>query len=208
MPPPRTLRSLDRTPLDTIGVSAKLRDKLALMGIETVLDLLQHYPRRYHDRTKRAEIAELAVGEEATVFAEVQRISSRRIRQRLAIVDAVVSDGTSSLNIVFFNQPWREKQLAEGTEAAFFGKLDQFRGKRQLTNPVVDVLAKLGENTGVIVPLYPQSGKAELLTWQLRPIVAAALDWAGELSEPLSDDIRTESKVPGRTESYRKIHQP
>jgi ATP-dependent DNA helicase RecG len=191
-------------------VSAKLRDKLALMGIETVLDLLQHYPRRYHDRTKRAEIAELAVGEEATVFAEVQRISSRRIRQRRTIVDAVVSDGTSSLNIVFFNQPWREKLLAEGTEAAFFGKLENFRGKRQLTNPVVDVLAKLGENTGVIVPLYPQSGKAELLTWQLRPIVAAALDWAGELSEPLPDDILAELKLEKkyRTWSYRKIHQP
>ncbi len=178
------------------------------MGIETVLDLLQHYPRRYHDRTKRAEIAELAEGEEATVFAEVQRISSRRSRQRRAIVDAVVHDGTSTLNIVFFNQPWREKQLAEGTEAAFFGKLDHYRGKRQLTNPVVDVLAKLGENTGVIVPVYPQSGKAELFTWQLRPLVAAALDSAGELSEPLSDDIRTELKVRDRTWSYRKIHQP
>ncbi len=189
-------------------MSAKLRDRLALMGIETVLDLLQHYPRRYHDRTKRAEIAELAEGEEATVFAEVQRISSRRGRQRRAIVDAVVYDGTSRLNIVFFNQPWREKQLAEGTQAAFFGKLDHYRGKRQLTNPVVDVLAKLGENTGVIVPVYPQSGKAELFTWQLRPLVAAALDLAGELSEPLSDDIRTELKVRDRTWSYRKIHQP
>jgi ATP-dependent DNA helicase RecG len=189
-------------------VNAKLRERLALMGIETVLDLLQHYPRRYHDRTKRAEIAELAEGEEATVFAEVQRISSRRSRQRRAIVDAVVHDGTSTLNIVFFNQPWREKQLAEGTEAAFFGKLDHYRGKRQLTNPVVDVLAKLGENTGVIVPVYPQSGKAELFTWQLRPLVAAALDWAGELSEPLADDVRSELKVPDRAWSYRKIHQP
>jgi ATP-dependent DNA helicase RecG len=189
-------------------VNAKLRERLALMGIETVLDLLQHYPRRYHDRTKRAEIAELAPGEEATVFAEVQRISSRRTRQRRSLVEAIVHDGTSTLNVVFFNQPWREKQLAEGTEAAFFGKLEHYRGKRQLTNPVVDVLAKLGENTGVIVPVYPQSGKAELFTWQLRPLVAAALDLAGELSEPLSDGIRTELKVRDRTWSYRKIHQP
>ncbi len=189
-------------------MSAKLRDRLALMGIETVLDLLQHYPRRYLDRTKRAEIAELAPGEEATVFAEVQRISSRRTRQRRPLVEAVVHDGTSTLNVVFFNQAWRERQLASGTQAAFFGKLEHYRGKRQLTNPVVDVLAKLGENTGVIVPVYPQSGKAELFTWELRPIVADALDWAGPLSEPLSADIRTELKVPDRTWSYRKIHQP
>ena len=45
--------------------------------IESVLDLLQHYPRRYHDRTRKAEIAELVAGEEATIVAEVKRVSSR-----------------------------------------------------------------------------------------------------------------------------------
>ena len=42
------------------------------MGIETVLDLLEHYPRRYVDRTERAEIPELEIGQEATVDAEVR----------------------------------------------------------------------------------------------------------------------------------------
>ncbi len=189
-------------------MAAKLRDRLALMEIETVLDLFQHYPRRYHDRTAKADIADLSLGEEATVTAEVRRIRVRRTRNRRTIVDAVVYDGTDLLNIVFFNQPWRERQLPEGTEAAFFGKVEQYRGKRQMTNPVVDVLDRLGDKTGVIVPVYPQSGKADVSTWQVRPAVGLALDWAGELAEPLPRELRDELKLVDRTWAYRIVHHP
>ena len=101
-------------------------DKLAALTppIETVLDLLGHYPRRYHDRTRQADIADLEVGEEATIVAEVQRVSARLTRQRKKMVEVVVEDGSGLLNLVFFNQPWREKQLAPGTEVALYGKLD------------------------------------------------------------------------------------
>ena len=81
------------------------------------------------------------------MFAEVQRVRGRRTRQGRALVEVVVSDGTSLLNVTFFNQAWREKQLAVGTEAAFFGKLDVYRGKRQMTNPVVDVIGRAGRPT-------------------------------------------------------------
>jgi ATP-dependent DNA helicase RecG len=198
-------------PVAGIGVTPKLRDRLSLMGIETVLDVVQHYPRRYVDRTAQAEISELRVGDEATVFAEVRRVSARRSRQGRAVVEAVVYDGTSLLTIVFFNQPWRERQLGEGTEAAFFGKVDQYRGKPRLVNPVVDVLGRLGENTGTVVPVYPQSGKAEVFTWQLRKVVSAALDHvrgAGGLAEPLDGAVRRDLKLVERDWAIHHVHQP
>ncbi len=178
--------------------------------IESVLDLLQHYPRRYHDRTRKAEIAELVKGEEATIVAEVKRVSSRPTRQRKKMVEAVVEDETGLLNLVFFNQPWRERQLAVGTEVALYGKLDIFRGKRQLANPIVDVLGRAGDvKTGVIMPIYPQSGKADVSTWEIQKAIAATLDFAGPLADPLSDDLRDELKqLPERTWSYRNVHQP
>ena len=155
------------------------------MGITSVLDLLDHYPRRYVDRTEHAEIAELSIGDEATVDAEVRSIRSRRTRDgKRTIVNAVVYDGTGLLELVFFNQAWRERQLSVGTQVSLFGKVEQYRGKRQLTNPVVDVLSApdsergAGDGpdaTGTIVPVYPQSGKAEVHTWQLRRAVASAL---------------------------------
>ena len=74
------------------------------MGLHNVLDLLQHYPRRWIDRTKRVDIAALEVGEEATVIGEVRTVHGRRTRNGKALVEVVVHDGTSLLNVTFFNQ--------------------------------------------------------------------------------------------------------
>jgi ATP-dependent DNA helicase RecG len=209
-----TLRELAARPVrDLRGVGADLGARLAEMGIESVADLLQHYPRRYVDRTKRAEIASLAVGEEATVFGEVRRASGRRTRTGKALVEVVVDDGTSLLSCTFFNQAWRERQLPAGTEAAFFGRVDLYRGKRQMTNPVVDVVGRAGsgdDKTGVIVPVYPQSGKADVFTWQLRALVKQALDRceARGLADPLPEELRAEHDLVDRHASYRGIHRP
>jgi ATP-dependent DNA helicase RecG len=206
-----TLRELAAHPVSELrAVGTKLDERLAEMEIRTALDLLQHYPRRYHDRTKQAEIAELAVGEEATVFAEVKKIRGARTRQGRAVVEAEVFDGSSYLRVVFFNQGWREKQLPVGTEAAFFGRVEYRRSRRQMTNPIVDILDRVGENTGAIVPVYPQSGKAEVFTWQLRKLVAACLEKTKlrGFQEPLGMQLLDEHGLVDRTRAYRGIHRP
>ena len=206
-----TLRELAAHPVSELkAVGPKLEASLAEMEIRTVLDLLQHYPRRYHDRTKRAEIAELTMGEEATVFAEVKKIRGFRTRQGRAMVEAEVFDGSSYLRVVFFNQGWREKQLPEGTEAAFFGRVEYRRSRMQMTNPIVDILDRVGENTGAIVPVYPQSGKADVFTWQLRKLVAACLQKTKPrgFAEPLGTDLLDERGLVDRTRAYRGIHRP
>ncbi|MGZ6899575.1 MAG: ATP-dependent DNA helicase RecG [Acidimicrobiia bacterium] len=206
------MRSLASVSLAEVpGIPARVLDKLGQLSppIESVLDLLGHYPRRYHDRTHQSEIAELAVGEEATIVAEVQRVSARLTRQRKKMVEVVVEDASGLLNLVFFNQPWREKQLTPGTEVALYGKLDVYRGKRQLTNPIVDVLGRAGDTkTGVVMPIYPQSGKADLSTWEIQPVVARVLDWVGPLAETLPADVLEELKLVDRTTAYTSVHAP
>ena len=86
------------------GVGPALEGALADMGLHNVLDLLQHYPRRWIDRTKRVDIAALEVGEEATVIGEVRTVHGRRTRNGSALVEVVVHDGSSLLNVTFFNQ--------------------------------------------------------------------------------------------------------
>jgi ATP-dependent DNA helicase RecG len=184
-----------------------------------VLDLLEHYPRRYVDRTQRAEISELAIGDEATVDAEVRSINARRTRDgKRVIVNATVYDGTGLLYVVFFNQAWRERQLAKGTQVSLFGKVESYRGKRQMTNPVVDVLAAPDSErgpgdldaTGTIVPVYPQSGKAEVHTWQLRRAVTSCLERtrARGFEDPLDAGVRDEHELVSRDLAYRDIHRP
>ena len=222
MPGGITLHDLaERQVTELKPVGPKLATGLAEMGITTVLDLLQHYPRRYVDRTQRAEIAELSIGDEATVDAEVRSIHARRTRDRKrTIVNGVVYDGTGLLEVVFFNQPWRERQLRPGTQVSLFGKVESYRGKRQMTNPVVDVLAApdderdpdpdSAENTGAIVPVYPQSGKAEVHTWQLARAVASALARIRPrgLADPLDGARRRAHDLVDRDHAYAGIHRP
>src|SRR5690606_36763195 len=89
------------------------------------------------------------------------------------------------------------------------GKVDVFNGRRQMTNPVVDLLGDPSDaRTGVIVPVYPESGKADVSSWQLRRLVAEALDRAGPLVEPLPGWVRAEMKLVTRTEALHHIHRP
>ena len=138
-------------------VGPRHRDALHAIGIDTVLDLVTHYPRRYVDRTNQADIADLVEGQEAMVLGTVRRSSSRRTRQGRTLVEVVLFDGSSYLSLTFFNQPWRARQLSEGTQVVVFGKVERFRGRTRMTNPVVDLV---GDRTGRIVPVYPQSEKA------------------------------------------------
>ena len=116
----RKLSQLADLPVSVLrGVGDKKVGALADMDIETVLDILTHYPRRYLDRTQQAEIRTLRVGEEAMVMATVKRISSRRMRNGRAMVEGDVFDGSSYLRVTFFNQGWRTKQIPVGTSAVF-----------------------------------------------------------------------------------------
>src|SRR5207244_6168511 len=123
-PMAKQLTELAEIPVTRLkGVGERKAAGLAELGVETVLDLLMHYPRRYLDRTNEALIRDLAIGEEAMVLGTVKRVDGRRTRQKRVIVQADITDGSGYLRCTFFNQPWREKQLKPGTQGVFFGKL-------------------------------------------------------------------------------------
>ena len=185
--------------------------RLAEFGVESVLDLLTTYPRRYIDRTRQADVSDLRAGDEAAVLAAVQSVRSRRARNRRTVVDVIVRDATGRLAVVFFNQPWRAKQLEAGTEAIFWGKVGEYRGSRQMVNPVVDVVAAAvgtGRRTLRILPIYPASAKAGLTSWEIGTYIEEALDRAGELADPLPEHWRSSLDLWRRTEAFGAIHLP
>ncbi len=203
----RRLAQLAAIPVSELdGVGPKKVDALAAMEIHTVLDLLTHYPRRYVDRTRQSDIADMKVGDEAVVLATVKRVKSRRTRQGRMMVEVDVFDGSSYLHVVFFNQGWRAKQLGAGTQAVFFGKLERFRDRRQMNNPVVDLV---GDRTGRIVPIYPQSKKeGGLLTWELAKFIEEALARAGPFADPLPEGWLDRLDLVDRRTAFTAIHNP
>ncbi len=191
-------------------VGPKKLKGLHQMGIESLLDLLFHYPRRYVDRTREARINDLVEGEEALVIGRVTSVETRKVRKGRTMVNVSVEDRSGRLRCTFFNQPWRARQLDPASpvgDVALFGKVEMFKGWHQMTNPVVDLV---GDRTGRIVPMYPQSGKAGLNSWELA-------EWVGEvlrrsekrtLADPLPESIRSEVGLCPRAGAMKAIHAP
>ena len=216
--PPITLVDLAGMGVEMLsGVGPKKLDGLRTLGIDTLLDLLTYYPRRYVDRTREARIQDLAEGEEALVLGRVATVSARRVRGGRVFVVAEVRDGSGSLRCTFFNQPWREKQLKKlgpddaGLEVAMFGRIEVFRGQRQMTNPIVDVIGDAaGGRTGRIVPIYPQSEKARLSTWELGEWAAQVLRRSRDrgIDDPVPDSILDRHDLMGRQQAFTGVHAP
>jgi ATP-dependent DNA helicase RecG len=192
------------------GVGDKKARGLASAEIETVLDLVTHYPRRYLDRTKEARIVDLFEGDEASVLVTVERTTARRIRGGRVLVNSTVGDGSGTLRITFFNQAWRERQLVEGRQAVVYGKVELYRGQRQMTNPVVDLV---GDQTGKIIPVYAQSEKTGIHSRDLTAWVAEALrrtlpPSGRGLIDPLPMSLLDEHDFVDRNAAFAGIHQP
>jgi ATP-dependent DNA helicase RecG len=205
---PITLREFADIPVERLkGVGDKKQASLAVVGIHNVLDLVTTYPRRWVDRTNEARIADLVPGEEALVLVTVRSVTKRMTRNRRSMVNVAVGDGSGRMDVVFFNQPWRERQLKEGLQIALFGKADTYRGGLQMSNPIVDLI---GDRTARIVPIYPQSEKAQISTWELAGWIEEALRRCNErgIADPVPDAVRERLGLVGRGNALRSIHAP
>ena len=87
--------------------------------------------RQQHARERLEAVIEWHGAQVEAVEVEqvtVERTTSRRVRGGRVLVNTTVSDPSGRMNLVFFNQAWRERQLPAGTEAVLFGKVEDFRG--------------------------------------------------------------------------------
>ncbi|HSO49049.1 MAG TPA: OB-fold nucleic acid binding domain-containing protein, partial [Acidimicrobiia bacterium] len=203
-----TLSRLAAIPVTEVkSLGPKRAAVLAKSGIVTVADLLHHVPRTYLDRSDKPPLARVELGTEVTIIAEVKKIGTRRPKPKLAMTEAVISDDTASLKIVWFNQVYREKMLPPGTQAAFSGTVESFRGKLQMSNPAVDVLDG-GEPlvTGRIVPIYPQVG--EVKSGRFLHAVHNALKRARPIPDPMPDVLLAVNGLMARDQAFTSIHFP
>jgi ATP-dependent DNA helicase RecG len=211
------------------GVGAAAERELSELGIESVLDLLTHYPRRYIDGTRLVPIADLVPGGKVSLVATVVRVSQppsgygrprgRRSPSRVVIR---VADASGHLDVVFFNQTWRAKQLPVGTLALFYGAIGEYRGALQLSSPTAEVLRQAGDDPsddegaadpagvgaqGRVYPVYPLTDRAGLTSPRLGRYVAEALDRAGEFADPVADSL-VRFGLTDRTTAFNDIHRP
>ena len=193
------------------GVGPARQVLLERLGIRTIEDLLSHYPRTYYDRSNLVLISKIPPGTTATFLATVLAVSLRRARRGRSVLTVAAGDETGVVSLIFFNQPYLEKQFKQGERVIVSGELTIFRGERQVVSPEYESISgELGESllhTGRIVPVYPLT--AGISQRMMRKIVRAALEKAaGHVEENLTPGIMARLGVASRAESLAEIHYP
>jgi ATP-dependent DNA helicase RecG len=200
-------------PLDTLpGLSPARRDLLARLGLETIADLLMHFPRDYQDLSDRRRIAQLSANTLQTVEGEVVEIDIRNLADGRPVVSVVINDGgEASLEGVWFNQTGMARRFRYGQHVAFSGKPKWFRDHWQMTSPRVRELdsaaGNAGGDSGNVVPIYPLT--EDLRPEQLRPVIRRALEMcASAMPEPLPASLRDLHGWPDAPRALWDIHFP
>ena len=193
------------------GVGPARQVLLSRLGIGTVEDLLLHVPRKYYDRGDLITVSKVAPGKLSTFVATVLAASLRRLRGGRSMMTVVVGDETGTVNLVFFNQPYLEKQFKSGVRVLVSGEPVLYKGARQLVSPEHEIIS--GDlnrsllDTGRIVPVYPlTSGISQRM---MRKIISAALEKSSDsIRENLPSGLLEREGFIGRRDALRRIHHP
>lgn len=187
-------------------------------GMQTVGDLVAHYPRRYAKRGELTALTELTVGEEVTIVAEVLRVTERSMKNRKgSILEVQITDGRGIVTLTFFNQAWRKETLKTGVRGIFAGKVGEYRGARQLAHPDYQLFDDLELVPGAPdpeaqkwalapIPIYPATSTVS--SWHVQKAMGVALDSLVGLDDPVPLEVRAERQLLDLTRALRFTHQP
>ncbi|MFG3440147.1 ATP-dependent DNA helicase RecG [Nonomuraea sp. NPDC047897] len=190
----------------------------SVLGLETVGDLLRHYPRRYAERGELTSLDALEVDEHVTVVGEVSRLMRKPMRNRGGTwLEVEVVDGArNKIYLSFFGKGSHvaETRLKTGRRGMFAGKVGLFGSRShprwQLSHPEFELFeeseASAEEFSVAPVPIYP-AGK-DLTPWVIRRAVGVVLDTLGPLHDPLPDDLRVRHGLQDLGEALVAIHRP
>ena len=182
----------------------KLLNKL---GIHTLNDIINYYPRTYEDRSKTKKLSDVYDGEEILIIAKViTKLVVRKIRKGLTIYKVIVSDNSNNCEITWYNQEYIKEKIRQGNTYKFYGKVSNKYGKLEMNTPIVEDI-NVSKNTGKIVPIYSLTNN--LTQNVLRAIVENAIkEISGRIVETLPDYILKEYNLCNLEYAIKKIHFP
>ena len=204
-----SLAYLSNIDVDNVsGLAGKRAASLRKAGIHSVADLLLHAPNRYIDRSRFVPLDQVPIGEEVTVLATVEKTTLRRVRRNLAIIESMLTDGRVQLKATWFNQTFRQRQLATGAEVALSGRVERYRGRLQMKSPAVDVLKGSTESleTGRVVPIHPSAG--DVSPGIMRRSIHNALKRSRPIEDSIPEGLLHEHDLIGRDRAFADLHFP
>ncbi|MEO0561101.1 MAG: ATP-dependent DNA helicase RecG, partial [Chloroflexota bacterium] len=195
------------------GIGKSMAGKLAGLKsgrgrpIETVIDMLEAYPRRYDDYTKMRPIAKLEPGSIATVIGTVRSAHVRAGANGRRDFVFNLDDGTAQMLIVMFGQHWMRSRVRNGDQIVVSGKVTIYRDKLQMSNAEWEPLDGENLHTTGIVPVYRLTDG--LKARRLRNLMKSAVDfWSERMPDPVPESVLERADLADLGWSLTNVHFP
>ena len=185
------------------GVGEKRAEKFEKLGVSTVGQLLQLYPRDYVDYSRPWPVASAPWEGSCVVRAEVySKQPERRVSGGRKLTKVLAGDETAMLELTWFNNPYTAEKLEIGKEYLFYGRVGGGMGKRQMIAPAVQPAV----GGAPMTPVYPQTEGIQ--TPYIARCVAAALEGLDAIPDPLPEEMRRKYRLPDKASALRMVHRP
>ena len=198
-----------RTPIQFMkGVGPQRAEVLAKLGLRTAADVLFHFPRTYQDMSALRPIAQLELGQMASVVGTIEDIDVRATANGRSVLGMLLRDGVHYLRCVWFNQPWMRAKLPIGSRVLVSGEIRGTPLRMEIVHPHVEILSSDEDApAGRILPVYPLT--EGIVQSQMRRIVSQAVETFGNLVEDVfPDDFLDTYRLWPIHKALVEIHQP
>lgn len=184
-----------------------MKENLRRLGISTVEDLLNFFPRRYQDWTRVTKMEDAHYGEEQVLYGRILEVKEIHPRMRMSILRVTISDGTGSAVLTYFNQPWKKNEFAVNRHVLAFGKPEYDYGHLTVQNAETE-FAEPSELPSLqkLVPVYPLTEGIKIS--RMRAMISYALDHTEDITENLPAEVILREHLMGRLRAYRAMHNP
>ncbi len=187
------------------GIGPELVKKFAVLGLKTSEDLIDHFPRRYEDYSQLTVISELQPGD-VTIKAAIEQASGRYVRRGMHITEAVADDGSGSVRLTWFNQPYRAAAMKPGLEYFISGPFALKNGRFGIANPSTELVSEFPVNAARILPVYRET--KGLTSRQLRSAMQQILPLIRDLPERLPPWMIDKYRLISHAQAVEAIHFP
>ncbi|MGI6752460.1 MAG: ATP-dependent DNA helicase RecG [Anaerovoracaceae bacterium] len=186
------------------GVGPKKYAGLKRMGINTIEDFLNNFPRGYEDRRNRRKISSIREGETVLIRGKVLSLTRAGFFGKKRLLILKVGDESGIIDIVFFHGIYLEKMLIKGKEYQFYGRVDERNNVLQMIHPDFDEMEE-GKSPGIL-PVY--SLTAGISQKEMRRWAAEAIKGACLLQEYLPQEIISRNNLCHLSYAFKNIHFP
>ncbi|ADN01756.1 ATP-dependent DNA helicase RecG [Spirochaeta thermophila] len=194
-------------PITTLaGIGGKTARHFHKLGIRSVGDLLQHYPRDYEDRSTFTSLAEAHATGKATTVATITLMDYIG-KPSNPVLRIFINDGTELAALVCFGRNFLSRKFSPGMKVFVSGQFEMRYGKLQSTRFIIEPYTESPKEFGKILPIYPTT--EDLPQTILRSAVQAALrQYLPLLDDPLPPSLLAARSLPPLPEALAAIHFP